>query len=251
MRLLLRIAPLGPATVLGIRRQPLTHLRGVLFEPLDPFDVLHRQRGFRGQGIGGPMARENRPRRGFQLRGLALKVRPRAAPPLRGVAGELYPVDGEHLAPDQALGVANRDHRPKHPRDVLAQCAHEGRDRREMRRGVAAQGDERHVFLAGPLDPTAADDALRVGEEHHLQQHRRRIRRRPRRVVAKARIEVRQIDRVIEQVVEGVLERPGQQLPRQIHGQEAGVRIDVLVASHEVLDGEAPARQIRPSFHPS
>jgi len=116
---------------------------------------------------------------------------------------------------------------------------------------VAAEGDERHVFLAGPLDPAAADDALRVGEEHHLQEQRRRIRRRPRRVVAKARIEVRQIDRVIEQVVEGVLEGPGQQLPRQIHGQEARVGIDVLVAGHEVLDGEAPARQIRPSFHPS
>lgn len=75
--------------------------------------------------------------------------------------------------------------------------------------------------------------------------------RRLRRVVAKARIKVRQIDRVIEQVVEGVLERPGQQLPRKIHRQEAWVRIDVLVASHEVLDGEVPARQIRPSFHPS
>ena len=99
-------------------------------------------------------------------------------------------------------------------------------------RGVAAEGDERHVLLAGALDPATAHDALRVGEEHHLQQHRRRIRRRARLVVPKARIERRQIDRVIEQMIQRVLEGAGEQLPREIDGQEPRVRVDVLVAGH-------------------
>jgi hypothetical protein len=125
-----------------------------------------------------------------------------------------------NIAPNQPFRVADRDHRAEHPRDVLAHRAHEVRDRGEMRRGVAAEGNERHVFLAGPFDPTAADDALRVGEEHYLQQQRWRIGRGPGRVIAKARIKRGQIDRVIEQVMQRMLERPGQQLPPQIHGQE-------------------------------
>ena len=58
------------------------------------------------------------------------------------------------------------------------------------------------MLLARPLDRAAADDPLRVGEEHHLEQHRRRIRRGARRVVLKPRVEVREIELVIEQVVQ-------------------------------------------------
>jgi len=87
---------------------------------------------------------------------------------------------------------------PEHPGDVLAHAADEVGDGGEMRAAIAAQGDEGHLFPASPLDATAADNALRIGEQHHLQQHRRRIRRGPRLVVAKPRIEARQIDLVIE-----------------------------------------------------
>jgi hypothetical protein len=94
--------------------------------------------------------------------------------------------------------------------------------------------DAPEPVAAGLLDPTAADNALRIGKQHHLQQHRRRIRRGSRLVVAKACIEARQIDLMVEQVIQGVLERPRQQLSRQIDRQQSRTRIDRLVAGHAV-----------------
>ena len=90
---------------------------------------------------------------------------------------------------------------------------------------------------ADPFDRPTAHDALRIGEEHHLEQHGRRIRRSACRVIPEARIEVRQIDFVVEQVVQRVLERPRQQLAREVDGQKLGIGVDVLVAGHDaVLD---------------
>ena len=40
------------------------------------------------------------------------------------------------------------------------------------------------------------------------------------------------IDRVVEQMIDRVLKRPGQELPRQVDGQESRIRVDVLVAGH-------------------
>ena len=102
--------------------------------------------------------------------------------------------------------------------DILAQRAHDVRDRREVRRGVAAERDERHVLAARALDSATAHDALRVREEHHLQEHRRLVRRGACLVIPVARVEMGEIDRVAEQVVERMLQRAGQQRRRQIHG---------------------------------
>jgi hypothetical protein len=215
-----------------MRREPAAQLRGVALEPPDACRGLHRQIGFDGPRVVLTMALQHGHRRDFELGGLPFEVHPRPTPMLGRVAGELHAIDGEHLAPDQPLGVADRDHRSEHPRDVRAQRAHEVRDRREMRTGIAAQGNEPHMLATGPLDPAAAHAPLGVREEHHLQDHRRRIRRGACLVVPKARIKCGQIDRVIEQMIQRMLERPWQQLPREIHGQEARVGIDVLVVSH-------------------
>ena len=47
---------------------------------------------------------------------------------------------------------------------------------------------------------------------------------------------------MVEQVIDRVLERPGEQLPREVDGQESRIRVDVLVARHGVgAEGTQPA----------
>jgi len=116
--------------------------------------------------------------------------------------------------------------------NVLAQSAHEVSEGREVRAAGTTQGNEGHVFATGAFDPTAADNALRVGKEHHLQEHRGPIRRGARLIVSKARIKARQIDRVIEQVVQRMLEGARQQLALKIHGKKAWACIDLFVPGH-------------------
>ena len=110
--------------------------------------------------------------------------------------------------------------------------ADELRDGREVRRGVPAERDERHVLSAEALDSAAADDAVGVGAQDDGQEHRRRVGGRAGVVVPEARVEARQVDRLVQQVMRGVLEGAGQQLGGEIHRQEARARVDVLVAGH-------------------
>ena len=86
------------------------------------------------------------------------------------------------------------------------------------------------------------------GEEHNLQQHGGRIRGRAGRVVPEARVEMRQIDGVVEQMTQRVLERAGEQLAREVDGQELRIRIEGLIAGH---DGCSTAGGIGCTFHAS
>jgi hypothetical protein len=142
----------------------------------------------------------------FQLRPLLLEVRPRAALALARIARQLHSVDGEHLLTDQALALANANHCGKDLLDVLLTAADEICNRREVRGTVTTQGHERHVVAAGALDSPAAHNALRIGEQHHLQQHRRRVGRRAPQIIVVVCVEVRQIQLVVDQVAQGVLE---------------------------------------------
>ena len=110
--------------------------------------------------------------------------------------------------------VAHREYGGKDPRDVVA------------------QRDEGHVLFTRAGNLPTADDSLRVREEHDLEQQRGRIGWCAGLVVLETRIEVRQIDGVIKQVIQRVLQRFRQQLSRQIHGEQARMRVDVLVARH-------------------
>ena len=80
------------------------------------------------------------------------------------MARQLHAINREHLATDQPLLIADGEDGREDVRDVLAQRADEVGEGGAVGRGVAAQGDERDVLLAGPRDAAAADDALRVGE---------------------------------------------------------------------------------------
>ena len=150
---------------------------------------------------------------GFELPGLTLKIGTGAALGLRRIARQLDAIDRKHLAPDQTLTVADEEHLREDARDVFAQGADETGDGGEVRCTVPGQRNKGHLLPARARDGPAADDAPRVGEQHHLEQHRRRIRRGPRIIVAIACIETGQIEIVIKQPIERMLECPRQQLP--------------------------------------
>ena len=42
--------------------------------------------------------------------GLLLEFGCSAAPGIGGIAGQLHPVDGKHLVPDESLGIASEQH---------------------------------------------------------------------------------------------------------------------------------------------
>jgi hypothetical protein len=190
------------------------------------------------------MALHEHLRRGFELLGLS-QLRPRATALLGRIARELDAVDRKHLAANQALSIADRDHRREDMRDLVPDRAHEVRDGGEMRGLIPAQCNERHVLRTGPRNRPATHDPAGVCKQHDLQQHGRRVGRRPGVIVPEPRIERRQIQRVIEQVVQRVFECPGQELPRQVNGQELGIGVDILLTGHAGLDGEGSTAQIR------
>ena len=75
-----------PTSILWMLGQPTANLCRVALQPLDALDLLRRQIGLDRLGIFFPMALQHRLCRGFELRRLALEVRPGAAPALRRVA---------------------------------------------------------------------------------------------------------------------------------------------------------------------
>ena len=77
--------------------------------------------GLDGQGVVLAMAGEHGLGGGFQLGGLAFEVGTGAALGLAGVARQLDAVDGEHLAADQSLPVADVEHLGEELGDVVAQ----------------------------------------------------------------------------------------------------------------------------------
>jgi len=131
-----------------MRGEPLAQVLGVARQTrraLLPLDVASARGACRlrvGRVIGA-MAFKHGGLGGLQLGGPALKVGARPAPLLRRVARPLHPVDGEHLAPNQARPVAYREYGREDRRDVGAERAHEVRHRRKERPRIAAEGAER------------------------------------------------------------------------------------------------------------
>jgi hypothetical protein len=94
------------------------------------------------------------------------------------------------------------------------------------------QVKHRLLFPTEALDPAAAYHSMRVPREYHLEEHGRRIGGGPSRIIAEPRIEDREVNGLLQQVVDGVFKGAGEELPRQIDGQELGLSVDVLVAGH-------------------
>jgi hypothetical protein len=160
---------------------------------------------------------------------------------LLALAGSLTPIDapkevplgdGEHLAADEPLTVADEQDLLEQRRDLGAQGADEGGKAREVRGAVAAERNEGDLFAAGAFDLARADDAPRIGEKHDLEQHGRRVGGGTGEVVLVAGVEPAQVQFVIDQVVQRVFEGAGKQLPLQIDGKEARAGVDGFVAGH-------------------
>lgn len=178
---------------------------------------------------------------GFQFGGLMVEVGAGAALGFAGVAGQLDAVDGEHLAPDQALPVADVEDLAEDAGDVVAERRDKSGEGGEMRLAVTGQGDEGDVFAAGALDVAAADDALGIAEQDDLEQHGGRIGAGAGGVIAEAGIAAAEVDFVVEQVVQRMFESAGDELPLQVNGEKPRASVNVLVARH----GASPEQRQR------
>lgn len=132
-----------------------------------------------------------------QAIGAVAQLRVRAASLFAGVGGQLHPVDGEHLPPDQALPVAGDEHLREQRQDLLAQFANELGNVRVARLRVAADRHEQYVLATGLLDSATGDHAPAVSQQHDLEHHPRVVRAGACLVIAKARIQRRQVQLVV------------------------------------------------------
>jgi len=135
------------------------------------------------------------------------------------------------LATDQALAIEQGQHLGKYRGYGFARTTDEVCEGGEVRLGIAGQGNEQHVVAARPLDRTRTHHALRVRQQHGLEQHRRCMGRRAGLIIAVARIECRQIQ-LIDQMVHGMGKRSRHQLRLQVHRQQPRTHVDVSVACH-------------------
>jgi hypothetical protein len=141
------------------------------------------------------------------------------------------PVDSRHLAPYQPLVIADEKHLAEHFCDVIFMGADEAGEGGEVRGCVAGECEEGDMLLASALDVAAADDALAVGKQHHLE-HGGRISCRASYIVAESRIEVSQVDLVVKQVVQSVFDGARGELSLQVNCKKAWAGIDVFVTCH-------------------
>jgi hypothetical protein len=182
-----------------------------------------------------PVALEHGLGGSLELPGPVQELGPGAASMLAGVARQLDAVDGEHLAADEPLPVADGQDFLEQPRRLGTQGGDEGGDGGEMRLAVAGEGDEGDVFPAGPLDAPRTDDPLAVGEEDDLEQHGRRVGSGAGGIIAIPPVEGRQVQFVVDEVVQRMLEGARQQLPFKVHGQKPRAGVYGLVAGHPQL----------------
>ncbi len=181
------------------------------------------------------MAHEHLAHLRFDLGGFAFELFARAALCLAGVGRQLHPVDGEHLAADESLGIAQDQYLGEDVGNLILEFPDDGRHGGEVRGLIPAQGDEGDVLATGALNRAAADNAPGVGKQDQLEQGGRRVSRCASGVIAEALVQTGQIEFVIEQVMQCVFEGAGKQLFGKHNGKKLGTRVDSLVAGHLVM----------------
>ena len=107
--------------ICGMLGQPLTELGGVLLQAGDALYLFRFEVGFYGLLICFTMPFEHGASRSFELGGLVFEVGTGAALLLAGVCWQLDAVDGEHLATDQPLPVAQVEDLGEDAGDVVVQ----------------------------------------------------------------------------------------------------------------------------------
>jgi hypothetical protein len=228
----LAIPPLRAAPVVGVVLRPCPQFGGVAPLLLDASRFPGSDIRLRVTRVIASMSRQHRLRCGFELGRLALEVRAGPAPCFARVARELHAVDGEHLASDQSLTVAQVEDLRENVGDFIAEASDKGGDRRRMWGVIVGQRHEGNVFAAVTLEGAAADDAARVGERRDFKEHGRRIGRGAAVVVAVADVEAAEVEFVLDQVRERVLESAGHKMQGRVHRQELRIGVDVLVTGH-------------------
>lgn len=97
------------------------------------------------------MAGEHLLSRLFELGGLLLEASAGTALAFAGVAWQFDAVNREHLAPDQALLVAEVEHLTKDGSNLVAETGDEVGEGGEVRTTIPGVGDEGDLLAAGAL----------------------------------------------------------------------------------------------------
>ena len=88
-----------------------------------------------------------------------------------GISRQLDAINGEHLASDQTLMVANDENLSKQFGNLLPPVGDEGSKRGEVRLAVAGDGDEQVVLPTGLFYLAAAADATAIGQQNDFDEH--------------------------------------------------------------------------------
>ena len=88
-----------------------------------------------------------------------------------GIGGQLDAINGEHLASDQTLTVANDENLSKQFSNLFSPIGDEGSKRGEVRLAVAGDGDEQDLLPTGQFYLAAADDATTIGQQNDFDEH--------------------------------------------------------------------------------
>ena len=221
---------LSAFAILGVVLEPGAQLAGI---GLQPFQLAGRSRivvlglfvvlalPF-DHGLGGL----------FHLLGLAQEIGTGTAPGFAGIAWQLDAIDGEHVAPDQALTITHGEHLGE---QLGGQIAH-GRNERskggEVRQAVAGHRHKQHMLAASGLHLAATDHPAAVGQQDDFEQHGRVVGRCAFNAVAVTGMKVGEVEFVIDQVAQRVLKGAGQQLFIEVDGQQLEAPMNGLESRH-------------------
>ena len=152
------------------------------------------------------------------------------------VAGKLDAINGEHLASDQALGIAGHQHLAEQGFDLVGEATNKLGNVGVAGLAVATAGDELDVTGAGLLDVAAGYQALAVGQQDDLEHDARVVGRSAHFIVLEFGIQGGQIKLVVDQVVQCESEAAGDDLFRQYDWQQEAVAVLGFVTGHDFYE---------------
>jgi len=150
----------------------------------------------------------------LQLGCLTLEICFGAAPFLTGFGRHFAAVDGKHLSADQAQVIANQQYTPEQMDDLFVHGGNEFGNGGEMGLGISGQGHENSIFLAGPFDLPAGDDASGVGGGSGD-------------IILETFIKAGEIQLMINEMVQGIFEGTGENLLGKVNGNDFALSVGV------------------------
>jgi hypothetical protein len=166
-----------------------------------------------------------------------------AAALFAGVGGEFDAVDGEHLAANQALGIAGQQDLAEQRFDLAAEVGDELGDVRVAGLAVATDGDELDVARTGLFNGAAGNQALAVGQQDDFEHHARVVGAGTHCIVLELSIQRTEVELMVDQVVQRKGKTAWDDLLRQDHRQQQAVAILGFVAGHGMSENVAIYRK--------